>query len=62
MLGHEVERIDELTQQNAALVEETDAVLAVADQQTTALEKLVTRFEFRARRENAHRRRTSRAA
>ena len=47
-LSGEVERIDDMTQQNAALVEETNAALSVTDQQTEALEQLVQRFEFRA--------------
>ncbi|MCP8938717.1 methyl-accepting chemotaxis protein [Alsobacter sp. SYSU M60028] len=47
-LGGEVERIDEMTQQNAALVEETNAALAVTDRQTAGLDSLVRRFEFRS--------------
>jgi methyl-accepting chemotaxis protein len=45
-LNDEVSRIDELTQQNAALVEETNAALGVTDQHTAALEELVSRFRF----------------
>jgi methyl-accepting chemotaxis protein len=55
-LGHEVERIDDMTQQNAALVEETNAALAVTDQQTAGLEQLVSRFEFRAQDDDRRRR------
>ena len=47
-LTDEVSRIDDMTQQNAALVEETNAAIAVTDQQTMGLEALVSRFEFRA--------------
>jgi methyl-accepting chemotaxis protein len=36
-----------MTQQNAALVEETNAALAVTEQQTQSLEALCSRFEFR---------------
>jgi methyl-accepting chemotaxis protein len=49
-LSSEVERIDDMTQQNAALVEETNAALAVTDQQTANLEDLVSRFDVRASR------------
>jgi methyl-accepting chemotaxis protein len=46
-LSGEVQRIDDMTQQNAALVEETNAALSVTDQQTIGLEALVSRYEFR---------------
>ena len=49
-LSEEVERIDDMTQQNAALVEETNAALAVTDQQTASLEDLVSRFDLRQAR------------
>ncbi|MFO1147350.1 MAG: methyl-accepting chemotaxis protein [Alsobacter sp.] len=62
-LGREVDRIDDMTQQNAALVEETNAALAVTEQQTAGLEQLVSRFEFRADEGGHQARRTrSRAA
>jgi methyl-accepting chemotaxis protein len=47
-LSAEVERIDDMTQQNAALVEQTNAALAVTDAQTANLETLVARFDLRA--------------
>ena len=53
-LTDEVSRIDDMTQQNAALVEETNAAIAVTDQQTMGLEALVSRFEFRAEAGQGH--------
>jgi methyl-accepting chemotaxis protein len=46
-LEAEVARVDDMTQQNAALVEETNAALAVTEQQTQSLEGLCARFEYR---------------
>jgi methyl-accepting chemotaxis protein len=46
-INHEIDGIGSMAHQNAALVEETNAALALTDEQTRALSEHIARFRFR---------------
>ncbi|KRE02083.1 hypothetical protein ASE63_06820 [Bosea sp. Root381] len=46
-INHEIDGIGTMAHQNAALVEETNAALALTDEQTRALSEHIARFRFR---------------
>ena len=46
-INHEIDGIGTMAHQNAALVEETNAALALTDDQTRALSEHIARFRFR---------------
>jgi methyl-accepting chemotaxis protein len=63
-INHEIDGIGTMAHQNAALVEETNAALALTDEQTRALTEHIGRFHFREGHvaEQSHEHRIARAA
>ena len=53
-INHEIDGIGAMAHQNAALVEETNAALALTDEQTRALTEHIARFQFREGHAAAH--------
>ena len=53
-INHEIDGIGTMAHQNAALVEETNAALALTDEQTRALTEHIARFSFREGHVAAH--------